>query len=425
MLIIYNILQLLALLLLWPWLGLWLLFSTKYRSRVPRRLGLGLQALVKGLRPGPRIWLHALSVGEVASARPLLAAMRREMPEAVIILSTTTSGGEACGRGLGGLIDCLIPFPLDLSWVAAWFVKVVRPSLFVLVETDFWPNLLACLAREKVPALLVNGRITKPSMALYQRGRLLFAPLFASFHRISMQMAEDADRLASLGVAADTIVTCGNLKYDLAGTMAALPAGLELRECGLIGRPLLVAGSTHPGEEELLLDALQALGPTFPDLAMVIAPRRVERAREVVALANRRGLVCNLRTASPATPCQVLILDTLGELAQVYRQADLAFVGGSLVAAGGHNPLEPAFFAKPVLFGPDMSDFAEISRDLLVAGGAEVVTASTLPAVLAALLTDNAKRRRMGQAAGTLIAAHQGAADRCLALIKEALGHDR
>ena len=423
MLIVYNILQLLALLVLGPILTLWVMASAKYRGRIPGRLGFGLTDLVRGLRPGARVWIHALSVGEMASARPLIESLRREMPGVVILLSATTRGGEEYGRRLAGLVDCQVPFPLDFYWVTARFVSLLRPDLFLLVETDFWPNLLSQLAKQGVPSLLVNGRITSESMAQYQRFWLLFAPLFNSFTKISMQMASDAERLAQLGVASKKIVICGNLKYDFSSPVVAAGGGLDLAKCGLIGVPLVVAGSTHDGEEILLFDLFAVLCKTYRDLVMVIAPRNVERASEVLALGTRRGLVCRLRSARDVIPCQILVLDTLGELAQVYHQADLAFVGGSLVVEGGHNPLEPAFFAKPVLFGPEMSDFAEISRDLLQAGGALMVTAETISEVMADLLADEEKRRRIGRLAGEFVLTNQGAAQRYLELIKEVIGH--
>lgn len=425
MLIVYNILQLLALLILGPILALWVVAAAKYRSRIPRRLGLGLVERVRALPSGHRVWVHTLSVGEMASARPLLQRLRQEMPGVVIILSTTTRGGEEYGRRLKGLVDCLVPFPLDCYWVVAYFVRVLRPDLFVLVETDFWPNLLARLLRVGVPALLVNGRITDSSMRGYQRFRFLFAPVFRSFWRISMQVAEDAGRLTALGVSPERIVICGNLKYDITGSSAYEGTLLDLGACGLSGRPLLVAGSTHEGEEDILLETFIALRTTHPELAMVIAPRTVSRAAAILNLGMRRGLECGLRSARGGKPCRVLILDTLGELAQVYRQADLAFVGGSLVKEGGHNPLEPALFGKPVLFGPDMSDFAEISRDLCEAGAAMTVTAETIHGVMTTLLAHGERRREMGQAAKGLVLAHQGASQCYLRLIREGLGYDR
>lgn len=423
MLIIYNILQLLVLLLLGPFLALWVISSAKYRGRVPGRLGFGLPTLVRNLRPGRRVWVHALSVGEMASCVPLLQALRLEMPELVIILSATTRGGQEYGRRLAHLVDCQVPFPFDFFAVTTRFIKVLRPDLFVLVETDFWPNLLHRLKQQNVPCLLVNGRITSRSMALYQRFRFLFAPLFDCFNKISMQMVSDSERLTQLGISPKKITVCGNLKYDMpCPTLDGKPR-LDLVKCGLTNGLLFVAGSTHAGEEAILFTLFTHLCALYPTIAMVIAPRSIKRAAEIMTLGTKCGLICHRRTANDGSPCQVLILDTLGELASVYQQADLAFVGGSLVPEGGHNLLEPAFFAKPVLFGPDMSDFAEISRDLLQAGGAVMVTTETLYEVTVDLLANAEKRQDMGRRAGELLFNHQGAARRHVELIKESLEH--
>ena len=422
--LVYNILQLLALLILGPMLALWAVIVPKYRGRVLRRLGWGLSGLAQGLPTGPtRVWVHALSVGEAASARPLLRALRRELPEVIIILSTATRGGEEYARReLADDFDCLLASPLDIHWVVARFVARLRPDLFVLVETDFWPNLLATLARRGVPALLVNGRITEQSLSWYGRFRFLFVPLFNGFAKITMQMAADARRLVELGVDEGRIAVVGNLKYDLAPPTASV---LDPADLGLRGRPLLVAGSTHPGEETPLLAAFTALTRRWPHLALVLAPREVARGREIAALAQGHGLNAARRTEGGAVNCQVLVLDTIGELASLYRLADLAVVGGSLVPAGGHNPLEPAIFGKPVLFGPDMRDFAEIAAEMLAAGAARLTTPETLTESLAALLADEGQRRDMGERGRRLVLAHQGAAARHLALIREVLRHGR
>lgn len=423
MLFVYNTLQLLALLLLGPFLALWVVCSAKYRGHIPSRLGLGLTESIGNLRPGRRVWIHALSVGEMASALPLLQALRQEMPELVIILSSTTRGGKEYGKRLTNLVDCQVPFPLDFPWVTATFIKTLHPDLFVLVETDFWPNILHCLKQKKIPSLLVNGRITVKSMARYQRFRFLFTPLFASFTKITMQMADDGKRLTQLGVPAGNMVVCGNLKYDMPFPSIDQKKRATLSECGLANGMLFVAGSTHEGEERVLFDLFTYLLGLYPTLTMVIAPRSIERAAGIVTLGTKHGLVCHRRTVNDRSPCQVLILDTLGELASVYQQADLAFIGGSLVPEGGHNPLEPALFSKPVLFGPDMSDFTEIAHELLQAGGAMMVEVETIKEVAGDLLANAEKRQEMGRRAGELLLSHQGAALRHVKLIRESLDH--
>lgn len=479
MILLYNILQILVLLILGPLLVVLVLASPKYRPRIPKRLGYGLGAVVAKLPLGPRVWIHALSVGEMASVRPLLEVIRQEMPEVVIILSATTRSGEDYACRFAESCDCLIPFPLDGYWVVKRFVSLLRPDLFVLVETDFWPNLLSRLNREKVPCLLVNGRVTQRSMSLYHRFRFLFSPVFSAFWRISMQMADDAGRLVQLGVDPSKIVVCGNLKYDMAETVFGNVEGIDLGDFGRASGPLLVAGSTHKGEEEIVLDAFTALLSAHPSLSLIIAPRDVKRAQEIADLCVRRGVSFSLRTGvrggqnvgdhrdkfqrnalpdhstrskgvpdarkRPAnyTPvCEqatdkadgapydrvcgnVLILDTLGELALVYRLADIAFVGGSLVDQGGHNPLEPAFYSVPVLFGPYMSDFAEISQELIDIGGGRRVTVETFVAVVDKLLVHDDERQRVGHSAHDLVSRHKGAAKRFLVLIREALGCER
>lgn len=424
MLIIYNILQFLMLLILGPFLGVWGLASAKYRYRIPRRLGWGLARLVCDLPPGPRVWIHALSVGEMASVRPLLEVLRREMPEVVIILSATTRSGEDYARGLVGLSDVLVPFPFDISWVVKRFVRLLRPNLFLLVETDFWPNLLAQLNRQNVRCLLANGRVTRLSMDRYYKFRFLFAPVFSAFWRISMQMADDASRLLQLGVNPDKIVVCGNLKYDMAETSFAHTKTIDLGEFGRSGGKLFVAGSTHPGEDEIVLDAFAALQVKHPSLSLVIAPRDVRRAQDIAELCVRRRMDFTLRTVQGVPSGKVLILDTLGELALVYRLADIAFVGGSLVEQGGHNPLEPGFYSVPVIFGPHMTDFVEISHELIVSGGARMVTNETLVEIVDDLLVNGDERQRMGRSAGELVEKHRGAARCLLSLVREALTCD-
>jgi len=423
---LYSTLQLLTLLILSPILLPWALISAKYRQRIPWRLGLGIGHLATDLRPGPRVWIHALSVGEMASAKPLITLLRQEMPEVVILLSATTRGGEMAALRLrmDNLVDLQVPFPFDLPWVTDSFVRLLRPDLFVLVETDFWPNLMSRLRRQGIPALLINGRITGGSLSWYRRLRPLFAPLFQGLSKISMQTADGAKALASFGVNPAQIAVCGNLKYDIPPAKPSKhgkpPLGRS--QLGLGPGPLLVAGSTHKGEEDILMAALVALRQDIPELAMVIAPRQIERARQIVALAKSHGLSCHLRTnQGNHPPAQLVVLDTLGELAQVYQLADLAFVGGSLVPEGGHNPLEPAALAKPVLFGPEMTDFAEISQSLLAAGGAMEVKVSTVPTIMAQLLSDTRQRQEMGQRAKQLVDSQRGAARRTLELIRETI----
>ena len=417
MIFFYSILQWLLLVFLAPLLPLFMLVP-KYRQRIPARLGIGLGRRLAGLRSGPRLWIHALSVGEAASARPLLAALRARRPDLVIIMSATTTGGWKMICDFGDLVDCRVPFPFDLPLVVPRFLRLLRPDLFVLVETDFWPGLLAALTRRRIPAVLVNGRFSADSFARYQRLRWLFAPMFSSFTRVSMQMEKDAGRLAALGVAKEKIIACGNLKFDYSPARTGAPE-ITLPKGALV----LVAGSTHDGEEEPLCRALAALVDQWPALYTIIAPRRPQRAGAVMSLAAAHGLRPALRSQGGDGRETVLVLDTLGELAGLYRLAALAFIGGSLIPEGGHNPLEAAAHGVPVLFGPHMEDFSEIAAALEAEGGARQTTAAGLERDLSLLLADAEARRRMGEHGLALVRRHQGAAGRCLSMIEEVLDH--
>lgn len=421
MIYLYNFLQIFLLIFCWLPLLLLVLGVKKYRGRIPARLGFALPELPADGRR--RIWLHALSVGEVTSCRSLVVALRRSLPEAVILFSAATRAGQAAARSLhGDAVDYFVPFPLDLAWSVHRFLSRLRPDLFILVETDFWPNFLAALERRRIPAILVNGRITAASSRNYRRGKFFFRPLFRAFRYLAMQTAVDAERMVALGVEAKRVVALGNLKYDsLPGAAGAV---LTRAELGLAdSAPLWVAGSTHEGEEEIILAVYAALLADYPELLLVIAPRKVERGRRLLALAQRSGWRVSQRSGDARISApQILILDTLGELLPLYRLADLAFVGGSLVAAGGHNPLEPAHFAKPVLFGPHMEDFAEIAHSLLAAGGAMMVGAEReLAAAVRALLGDASRRVAMGERAREVVAGQQGVTARHLDLLREVL----
>jgi 3-deoxy-D-manno-octulosonic-acid transferase len=422
MLMIYNILQILLGVALSPFLLLVILLTPKYREMVWRRSAGGISSATRALPDkGSRIWVHALSVGEVSSARALIRAIRREYPDGILIFSASTRSGLAYADSvLSGDIDLLVPFPFDLYWIVERFIRFLRPDLFVLVETDLWPNFLASLGRHQVNAFLVNGRVSESSAAKYQRFRSFFTPLFNVFNRVSMQTARDVERMKELGVDEERLLALGNLKYG----MVDLPIVEESSDGGPIpeGRPVLVAGSTHPGEEEIVIDVFKRLQVTFPDLFLVIAPRDIARGREIAGIACDRGIEAVQRSIDDCRVADLLILDTLGELAGIYSKCHAAFVGGSLVMAGGHNPLEPAFFGKPVIFGPHMEDFSEVAEDLLKVGGAATVSdRDTMKEILEKWLTDDRLRLETGAYGAGLVREQEEVTARHLDLIKEAM----
>ncbi len=405
------------------------LVKKKYRGRTLQRLGLTLHTCLsecqKQKSAGPVIWIHALSVGEVTSALPLVRSLRQEYPDAVLYFSTTTQTGlHTANQLISSLVDAVFFAPFDFFFSVRRFINLLHPSLFILVETDFWPGWLLQLKRKKIPCLLVNGRFSRQSMTRYQRFGFFFQPMFDCFQLLSLQTAQDMEHLKKLGITEKKIKSLGNLKFDARpkkNPQTAQP--IQRADLGISGSgPILVCGSTHHGEEELLFAAWKTITANIPDLLLVIAPRDIGRVAAVEQLARQAGLSTTRRSDNQMVKADLYLLDTLGELAACYQLADIAFIGGSLVPNGGHNPVEAAIATIPVLFGPHMEDFAEISRDLIAAGGAAMVTGSDeLADQVIQLLLDEKKRRGMGKAAENFVITNQGVVNNHLQEVKRLL----
>lgn len=424
MILLYTFLQIILLPLLFLPLAVIILLTPKYRMRSLHRLGFGLQTKKQTGQNKKRktIWIHALSVGEVTSALPLVSGLRKEMPDVELVFSATSSAGaKVAEKLLHNKVDRFVAFPFDIFPVIKRFLRVIQPDLFILVETDFWPGLLSTLKAQGIPSLLVNGRISDKSIQSYRRFSFFFRPLFASFKTLSMQTENDKDKLISLDVDHRQIETLGNLKYDTAlysSSQRELPISFSLPGHS----SLLVAGSTHAGEEQIILQAYKELKASFPQLYLVIAPRDINQGKEIQTLAADMQLQGNRRSQINAGGKDLFILDSIGELNGVYSYADIAFVGGSLVPKGGHNPIEPAIFSVPVLYGHHMNDFSEISDKLIQAGGAFMIhNQDEMSSTLRKLLDDPEFLQETGKAAQNCIRSQQGVIKRHLALIKEML----
>jgi 3-deoxy-D-manno-octulosonic-acid transferase len=426
MILVYNFLQLLLLVIGFPVLFLLVLSKRKYRQRIVRRLGFGLDNL-PDTSPSPAqkvIWIHALSIGEVTSALPLVKDLREQVKDVRIVFSATTRTGIAVAqKNIRPFADCIISSPLDLYFSVGRYIEKIQPDLFILVETDFWPNWITLLRRKGVPMLLVNGRISKKSFATYQRFHLFFTPLFSSFSLLSMQTDHDAARMAQLGIPAEKIITLGNLKYDTAGSddkkTVFNKSDLHLPPDSVIW----LCGSTHRGEEEPLLAAFAEIRKEHDRLVLIIAPRDPDRAGELMKIVSGYGFPAARRSSPDNRAFSVLILDTIGELTRCYRLAKVAFIGGSLVPCGGHNPLEAAVYGVPVLFGPHMDDFQEISRDIVCRkAGKTVHSGEELSRVVQKLLRDETSHAAMGAAAMQLIRDNAGVVSRHKDEVRKLLG---
>jgi len=368
-------------------------------------------------------WIHGASVGEARIVRSLARELRRRRPPLPIAASCVTRTGRAQLPGAPE-VDAAFFVPLDLPGFPGRVLDALAPSVLVLVETELWPNLLHEAARRRVPAVLVNGRLAPEKMARYRRFTALYRPMLASFARIGAQSEEESARFVSLGASKDAVVVTGNVKYDAAPPSVSAES---LRErFGIAAqRPVVVAGSTGAGEDALVLQAFRRARARVPELFLVLAPRHPERFESAAAEIAQAGLEL-ARTSAPnrsVPPSHgVLLVDTLGELAGLYRLASAAFVGGSLVPVGGHNLIEPAAAGAPVLFGPHTEHVAETAALLLSTGGARrVANASELAQAFGELATDRPLRESMAAAARSTIEANRGALARSADLVLAAL----
>lgn len=431
MLLLYKIFSSFLALVLLPVTPLFLC-RKKYRQRLAGRLGLGLRHRVAQLGPippsTPVFWIHALSVGEATSALPLVQAIRQTFPAARVICTlNTASGSQVAENLLAPHADLLLPAPIDLGPVVPFFIRVIQPDLFILVETDFWPHWLSCLARKKIPLALVNGRISKKSLRRYQRCPFLFRSIFQTFTLLSMQTAADAKKMVDLGVDAGKVVTLGNLKFDTdlsdtTGNNGTMTMPTKSSRGFSPSAPLWICGSTHNDEEEQIFTIYKHLQSIVPELQLLVAPRNIERSQDILALAETCGLDARTWTNGRQRQGPVLILDTIGELASCYSMAEVVFIGGTLVAEGGHNPLEAARAGIPVVFGPHMEDFEEIAAELIRCGGAvQVESVASLSIVVQQILCDPTLHNSMAGAALQCIHKNRGVVGRHIDKITDLL----
>ena len=357
----------------------------------------------------PSIWIHAVSVGEVLVAHGLVDALKARFPSRRVVVSTTTATGNAVAESLP--TDGVFFNPLDLPWAVRRVLAGLNPSLLVLVETEIWPNLIHEAHRRGVRVAVVNGRLSPRSYPRYRRLRPLLSRVLAEVDAFLMQGEAHAERARQIGAPAARVRVTGNLKYDAPGPgpAGALAAVLGNGAPG----PLWIAGSTMAGEEEAVVRALGQARAAVAGLRLLLAPRHPERAADVAALVERAGYRVTRRSALGASPWaggDVLVLDTMGELAQAYALATVVFVGGSLVPAGGHNVLEPAAAGRAVVVGPHMENFQEIADELRSAGAlVQVGEAEDLGPAIARLLTSAPDRDRLGARAREIVARNRGA----------------
>jgi 3-deoxy-D-manno-octulosonic-acid transferase len=351
-------------------------------------------------------------VGEVRVALKLIAQLRALEADSLFVLSTTTSTGYAVAKRTADSSTDVIYNAVDFCPVIRSAFRAIRPKKLVLVEAEVWPNLVTIARRQRVPVALVNARLSPRSEARFRRFRRIVAPIFRSLDLICVPEKADVERWHALGVPRERVRCVGSIKFDVEQPLEASPPELQL------SRPVLFGGSTHPGEEEILADALQRLRPEFPDLLLVIAPRHVERTPQLCASLRAKGLHVALRSETATNPRDCLLIDTTGELQSWYGIATVVFVGKSLTAQGGQNPVEPILAGKPVIFGPHMQNFQPLADSLVQQGGAvRVHELDSLTSSAAAILRDQAHAANLVANARSVMSSHAGATRRTAELL--------
>ena len=427
----YNILVALAFIfLVLPCFLYRLVVEKGFGHRFRQNMGLVRREEIAPVADTNCIWLHGASVGEMVAISPLVKEIKNLMPERKVLVSAVTVGGYDMARQIMPEADAIINFPLDLPFVASSMVDRIRPGIFIMVETELWPNFLRAIRERNIPAMMMNGRISEKSAKSYRYLSRLLRDMLNTINLFCMQSRIDADYITQLGADPAKIIVTGNTKFDQTYAEVS-PEDLATYKTELgLGEdawPVIVAGSTHRTEEEAVLTSFTAVRKKYPHARLIIAPRKLNRIEEIKKVNAKFGYEIGFRSKlkemegrRPDFP--VLLLDTIGELGRIYAVGDIVFVGGSLVRYGGHNVLEPAAHAKPILVGPSMEDFKDSYSLLSKAGACRMVSdADGLAEAFLEIAGDDAVRKRMGEASIRIIRENRGAALKTIHYLTELL----
>lgn len=421
--ILYNILSIFVVILAIPMFCLRLIREEGFGERLKQSWGfLPATELIKVAGKGC-IWVHAASVGEVVAASPVVKEIKREFSDTPLLVTVVTSTGYSMAHAIIPEADAILYFPLDLPFLSHHVVKKIKPGVFIPVETELWPNCLAAMRKFGVPVMLANGRISERSTKRYRYLFGLLTDMLAGVNNFCMQSQVDADHIIKLGADPKRVFVTGNTKYDQTYNQVAPEEKVELiKKLGIYGKsPVIIAGSTHPGEEDPVFTAFEAVKAKYDQAVLILAPRSILRAEEIKNMAQKRGFSVELRTnLNGSRLTDVIILNTIGELGRIYSLGDIIFVGGSLIPQGGHNVLEPAAHGKPIIVGPHMQNFQELF-DLLYRRGAciRVENGDQLGRVCLDLMDKPEWQEKMSTEALKIIAENRGATRKLVKYLKD------
>ena len=434
MYIVYNFLIILVFIIIVLPCFLYRLVKEKgFGHRFRQSMGLVRREEIDAVADTNCIWLHGASVGEMVALSPLVKEIKNTMPERKVLVSAVTVGGYDMARQILPEADAIINFPLDLPLVAESMVRRIRPGIFMMVETELWPNFLRAMRKRNIPVMMVNGRVSEKSAKNYHYLFSILRDMLNNINRFCMQSSIDAEYIIQLGADPEKVFVTGNTKFDQTyaevspDNLAAYKTELGLGEEAY---PIIIAGSTHPSEEEAVLTSFTALRKKYPQARLIIAPRKLNRIDEIKRLNTKVGYEMGYRSKlkerkgrRPEFP--VLLIDTIGELGRIYAVGDIVFVGGSLIHYGGHNVLEPAAHAKPILVGPSMEDFKDSYSLLSKAGACRMVpNVDGLTDAFLDIAGDDTLRKKMGDASIQIIRENRGAAQKTIYYLTDLLNRE-
>lgn len=409
---IYSLLLFIMLLIYGPFYIKRMKKDGKYKPDLSKRFGLSLPKPKS--KKGVRILIHSVSVGETKAVIPVINELKTRCPSCEIYLTTTTGSGQKTAEQIGINLDRILYFPIDFGFICASFLRRIRPDCICLTETELWPNFVRVASRYKIPLVLINGRISDRSFHNYRLVRPFIRSILSKFNTLCMQSALDARRIVALGAEHVKVKVTGNIKFEMEHLSIKEKESVILRNrLGLReNQPLLVAGSTHPGEEKSILENFKRLLSEYPDLVLILAPRHVERSEDIAQMIKKTGMKSifwsRLSGNFQIKGGEIIQIDVIGLLAKIYSLATIVIIGGSFIPHGGQNPLEPAFFGKPIIFGPHMENFRSISSMLMDAKAAVMIKERDLFQILSELLADRNRRDKMGNAAKAVIDSNKG-----------------
>ncbi|MGZ6230652.1 MAG: 3-deoxy-D-manno-octulosonic acid transferase [Syntrophales bacterium] len=422
----YNILLVMAALLALPYYAIKMTLTGKYRKSMGPKFGLIKPSLFAEMKGSPRIWIHAVSVGEVTAAEPIVASLRTHFPEACIVLSTSTETGQDMARRIVTGATSFIYYPLDIPFVVKKVIPKVKPDVFIMTETELWPNFIRVCKEQGAKVIMVNGRISQRSYQRYALTKFFWKDVVNLIDDTGVISAIDADRLIAIGMAPARVHVMGNAKYDGLAAKATPPVREEMqRRLNLTETDrVFVAGSTHDSEEKIVLRVYRRLLERYPDFKLIIIPRHPERGHAVLSLVKEAGFedyitMTEIEGGKHLTGERIIVVDVIGELFKVYALASVVFCGGSLVPKGGQNILEPAAWGKVIFYGPSMEDFRDEKELLEKAGaGITVKNGDELLAGILTLMSDPDALARKGEAGRRIVVSNMGAADRYAEMVR-------